>query len=238
MPTGKILVIAQVALSVLLVVVAGLFMRSFRNLSATQLGFDRDHLLEFFINPLAYGYQRQQIPALEKDILLRIGAIPGVRGATLMDNPLLSGVDSRSPVTIEGQKPLSGDDAHARWDMVGPNFFSTNGIPILSGREINEQDSGNGQRVGVINETMARKFFPNSNPIGQRAFVHTTAGDASFVIVGVAQDSKQPARERSYQRVSTSLISIPSGTTGRLEQRSSSALRGSLPRSHQQFATS
>jgi predicted permease len=201
MPTGKILVIAQVALSVLLVVVAGLFMRSFRNLSATQLGFDRDHLLEFFINPLAYGYQRQQIPALEEDILLRIGAIPGVRGATLMDNPLLSGVDSRSPVTIEGQKPLSGDDAHARWDSVGPKFFSTTGIPILAGREINEQDSGNGQRVGVINETMARKFFPNSNPIGQRAFVHTTAGDASFVIVGVAQDSKQhSAREKPSAR--------------------------------------
>jgi predicted permease len=85
--------------------------------------------------------------------------------------------------------------------MVGPNFFSTTGIPILAGREIAEQDSGNGQRVGVINETMARKFFPNSNPIGQRAFVHTTTGQAPFVIVGVARDSKQhSAREKAFPR--------------------------------------
>ena len=200
-PTGKILVIAQVALSVLLLVVASLFVRSLRNLSATQLGYDRDHLLELWVNPLPYGYQRAEIPALDENILRGIGAIPGVRGATLADNPLLSGRDSNSRVTIEGQKPLSGDDADARWDMVGPNFFSTTGIPILAGREITEQDSGTGQRVGVINQTMARKFFPNSNPIGQRAFVHTTAGQAPFVIVGVAQDSKQhSAREKALPR--------------------------------------
>jgi predicted permease len=200
-PTGKIMVVAQVALSVLLLVVAGLFVRSFRNLSATQLGYDRGHLLEFSVNPLAHGYERAGIPALDEDILRNIEAIPGVRGATLADNPLLSGMDSRSPVTIEGQKPLSGDDAHARWTMVGPKFFSTSGIPILAGREIVEQDSGNGQRVGVINETMARKFFPNSNPIGQRAFVHEATGQAPFVIVGIARDSKQrSARETALPR--------------------------------------
>ena len=190
-PTGKILVVAQVALSLLLLVVAGLFVRSFRNLSATQLGYDRDHLLQVWVNPLAYGYQRAEIPALDENILGKIGAIPGVRGATLINFPLLSGFDSNSGVTIEGQKPLSADDAHARWTMVGPNFFSTTGIPILEGREITDQDSGNGQRVGVVNEAMAQKFFPKSNPIGQRAFVHTTAGQAPFVIVGVVRDSKQ-----------------------------------------------
>jgi predicted permease len=200
-PTGKILVIAQVALSVLLLVVAGLFVRSFRNLSATQLGYDRDHLLEFSVNPLAYGYQRAEIPALDEDILRNIEAILGVRGATLADNPLLGGMDSISPVTIDGQKPSSGDDAQARWTMVGPHFFSTSGIPILAGREIVEQDSGTGQRVGVINETMARKFFPNSNPIRQRAFVHTTAGEAPFVIVGVVEDAKQRSpREKVLPR--------------------------------------
>ena len=200
-PTGKILVVAQVALSLLLLVVAGLFVRSFRNLSATQLGYDRDHLLEFSVNPLSYGYQRAEIPALDENILRRIQAIPGVRGVTLLDNALLSGRDSNSPVTVEGQKPLSGDDADARWDQVGSNFFSTAGIPILEGREITEQDSGNGQRVGVINETMARKFFPHSNPIGRRVLVKTTAGQAPFVIVGVAANSKQHGvREKASSR--------------------------------------
>lgn len=200
-PTGKVLIVAQVALSVLLLVVAGLFVRSFRNLSATELGYDRDHLLEFWVNPLAYGYQRGEIPALDENILRQIAAIPGVRGATLIDNGLLGGMDSNSPVTIEGQKALPDDAAHVRWDMVGPNFFSTTGVPILAGREITEQDSGNGEAVGVINETMARKFFPNSNPIGQRAFVHETAGQFPFIIIGVAQDSKQHgARDKALPR--------------------------------------
>jgi predicted permease len=200
-PTGKILVVAQVSLSLLLLVVAGLFVRSFRNLSNTQLGYDRDHLLEFFVDPLSYGYRPAEIPALDRSILLGIESIPGVAGATLTDNSLMGGMDSKSPVIIEGQKPLPGDDADARWDMVGPNFFTTTGIPILEGREITDGDSGNGQRVGVINQTMARKFFPRSNPIGQRVFVHTESGEAPFVIVGVVQDSKQHgAKEKPYPR--------------------------------------
>lgn len=199
--TGKILVVAQVSLSLLLLVVAVLFVRSFRNLSETQLGYDRDHLLEFFVNPLSYGYRPADIRALEQSILLRIGALPGVAGATLIDNPLMGGMDSRSPVTIEGQKPLPDDDAHARWSMIGAHFFSTTGIPIREGREITDGDSGNGQRVGLINETMVRKFFPHSNPIGQRVFVHTTSGEAPFLIVGVVQDSKhRSAKEKPFPR--------------------------------------
>ena len=199
--TGKILVVAQVSLSLLLLVVAGLFVRSFRNLSETQLGYDRDHLLEFFVDPLSYGYRPTEIPALDRSILLRIDAMPGIGGATLIDNPLMSSRDSNSPVAIEGQKPLPGNNADARWDMVGPHFFSTTGIRILEGREITDGDSGNGQRVGVINETMARKFFPRSNPIGQRVFVQTTSGQAPFIIVGVVQDSKQHgAREKPFPR--------------------------------------
>lgn len=201
-PMGKILVVAQVSLSLLLLVVAGLFVRSFRNLSETQLGYDRDHLLQFFVDPLSYGYRATEIPALNQNILLRIAALPGVGGATLIDNPLMSGRDSISPVTIEGRKPLPGDDAQVRWDMVGPNFFSTTGILILEGRGITDSDSGNGRCVGVINETMARKFFPNSNPIGQRGFIHTTSDQSPFVIVGVSQDSKQhSAQEKPFPRV-------------------------------------
>ncbi|HJT16839.1 MAG TPA: ABC transporter permease, partial [Thermoanaerobaculia bacterium] len=188
-PAGKILIVAQVSLSLLLLVVAGLFVRSFRNLSRTRLGYDHDHLLQFYVNPLASGYRPAEIPALQQEIVRSIEAIPGVRGATLSEHPLISGMDSNSPVTTQGQKPLQGDDAEAHWSEVGANFFSTIGIPILEGREINESDSGNGQRVAVINATMAHKFFPHSDPIGQQAIVHTTLEDAPFVIVGVAQDA-------------------------------------------------
>jgi putative ABC transport system permease protein len=170
-------------------------------LSETQLGYDREHLLQFYVRPLSYGYRPNEIAALDRSILARVEAIPGVRGTTLIDNPLMSDLDSSSPVTIEGQDPLPEDDAHAGWSMVGPNFFSTTGISILQGREITDADSGNRERVGVINETMSRKFFPGSDPIGQRAFVHTTSGDAPFVIVGVVGDSKpHGAKDKALPR--------------------------------------
>ncbi len=198
---GKILVVAQVALSLLLLVIAALFVRSFRNLSETQLGYDRDHLLQFFVDPISYGYQPGEVAAVDHAILQAIRGIPGVRGVTLIDNPLVSGMDSSSPVTIQGQKPSQRDDKDAHWSMVGPNFFSTTGIPILEGREITEADSGTGQRAGVINETMARNYFPNANPIGQQAVVHTTGGEYPFVIVGVVQDAKQrDAKEKPFPR--------------------------------------
>ena len=201
MPVAKILVVAQVSLSLLLLVVAGLFVRSFRNLASVQLGYDRNHLLQFDTNALSYGYQRPEILALYQQMLDRIAAVPGVRAATLSDNGLLGGTDSQDPFAIEGQKPLPGKAYEARWDLVGPNFFSSAGIPILMGREITAQDGGNGQLVGVINQTLAQQYFANSNPIGQRFLVKESVGHFDFVIVGVAADSKHGSvREKPFPR--------------------------------------
>jgi predicted permease len=198
-PIAKVLVVAQVALSLLLLVVAGLFIRSFRNLAEVQLGFNRDHILQFRASALTYGYQRPEILPLYQQMLDRIAAVPGVRGATLSDNGLLGGTDSTDSFTIEGQRTKASDDEETHWDLVGPNFFSTAGIPILMGREITSQDSGNGQRVGVINQTLARKYFANSNPIGKRIVMPAEHFD--FVIVGVAADSKHNSvREKPFPR--------------------------------------
>ena len=200
-PIGKILVVAQVALSLLLLVVAGLFIRSFRNLSDVNLGFEREHLAEFGTNALTYGYQRPDIIALYNDILQRVAAVPGVRAVSLSDHGLLSGTDSQDPFSIEGEKTKSGQAYEARWDIVGPNFFSTAGIPILLGREITAQDGGNGQLVGDINQTLAKMYFANANPIGQRIEVHESMGHYDFVIVGVVADSKHgDVRERPFPR--------------------------------------
>jgi predicted permease len=200
-PLGKGLVVAQVAISLLLLVVAGLFLHSFRNLALVRLGYDQDHLLMFHADPLSYGYQRPQVPALYDDMLRRLSAIPGVRAASLDDNGIMGGTDSQDSISIEGQKPKAGDENEARWDFVGPSFFSATGIPILAGREIRTQDSGNGQRVGVVNHTFARKYFPDSNPIGRRVLVLETTGHFDFVIVGVAADSKHGSvREKPFPR--------------------------------------
>ncbi|MGB6482605.1 MAG: ABC transporter permease [Candidatus Acidiferrales bacterium] len=200
MPIGKVLVVAQVALSLLLLVVAGLFVRSFRNLSEVNLGYDRDHIMQFSTDALTYGYARAEVIPVYEQILQRVRAIPGVRGASLSDNGLLSGTDSQSSFTLEGEAK-ERDDEKARWDVIGPDFFSAAGIPILQGREIGPQDSGNGQHVGVINETFARKFFPNSNPIGKRVIVDEHTGHFDFVIVGIAADSKHGSvREKPFPR--------------------------------------
>ena len=202
LPVGKALVVAQVALSLLLLVVAALFVRSFQRLAEVQPGFDRDHILTFNISPFSYGYKAAEIPQLYKDIIERLDVVPGIRSASLIDNGLFSGMDSSSPVVVEGEKPKTGDEVDSRWDLVGPNFFSTAGIPILYGREIGPQDSGNGQRVGVVNEEFVRYYFAQgSNPIGKRVHVQTTSGVSDFVIVGVAANAKQHSlREKPRSR--------------------------------------
>ena len=200
-PIGKVLVVGQVALSLLLLIVAGLFIRSFQKLSDVNLGYDRDHLLVFSVFPRTAGYQGAAGTEVLKEMLDRLRAIPGVRGATLSENGLLGDSDSRDEISIDGYTPKSGQNMHAHFDEVGPNFFSTVGTPILMGREIGPEDSGNGQRVGLINETMARYFFGNESPIGRRIWDMFPTTHTDFVVVGVVADSKHNSlREKPEPR--------------------------------------
>jgi predicted permease len=201
-PVGKILVIGQVALSLLLLIVAGLFVHSFRKLSDVQLGYERDHLFLFRVTPLEYGYQLgAPVAQLYKDLFDRVGAIPGVRAVTFSQNGLFSHSESGDPISIEGFTPKSGQDMEARFDEVGPNYFSAIGIPILMGRDIGPQDGGNGQRVGVINQTMAKYYFGESNPIGRRIWDEFPTNRVNFVVVGVAADAKyNSVREKTPRR--------------------------------------
>ncbi|HXQ98095.1 MAG TPA: ABC transporter permease [Candidatus Limnocylindrales bacterium] len=191
MTMGKVLVVVQVTLSLLLLVAAGLFVRSFQKLSEVNLGYDRDHLLVFRVMPTTYGYRGPALNQLYKNMLDRIAALPGVRSVSLSEDGLITNQDSNDPVSIEGQPPKVGDGANdSRSDQVGPNYFSTTGIPILMGREIGPQDSGNAERVGLINQTFARHFYGDSNPIGTRVSIITPAGHEDFVVVGVVADAK------------------------------------------------
>ena len=200
-PLGKVLVVGQVALSLLLLIVAGLFVRSFQKLSDVNLGYDRDHLVVFGVNPKLAGYQSAAGTQVLKEMLDRLRAIPGIRGATLSDNGLLGDSDSRDEISIDGYTPKSGQNMHAHFDEVGPNFFSTIGTPILMGRDIGPEDSGNGQRVGLVNETMARYFFGNESPIGRRIWDMFPTTHTDFVVVGVVADSKHNSlREKPQPR--------------------------------------
>ena len=198
---GKILVVGQVAFSLLLLVVAGLFVHSFQKLSEVQLGYDHDHLLLFGIDPVESGYKGPAIAEMYKALMTNIRAIPGVRGVTLSQNGLFSHSESADGIKIDGYKPPSGQNMHARFDEVGPNYFATVGIPILVGRDITEQDGGSGQRVGVINQTMARYYFGNESPIGRRIWDTFPTSYQDFVVVGVAADAKYNSlREQTPRR--------------------------------------
>ena len=199
-PLGNILVVAQVALSLLLLIVAGLFVRSFQKLTQVQLGFDRDHLLLFNVEPLTVGYKGPAITQLYKDLAARIGAVPGVRAVSFSHNGLFSGSESQDQISIEAYTPKSGQEMHARFDHVGPNYFSTVGIPVLAGREIGPQDEGSGQRVCVINQTMARYYFGDETPIGRRIWDMFPTTHTDCVVVGVVADAKYNSLDEKTPR--------------------------------------
>src|SRR6516164_9229585 len=155
----KYLVIAQVALSLLLVVCAGLFLRTLWNLQSVALGYPKEKLLMLTVDGLTAGYKDAQLSALWRDLLPRVRALPGVQGATFSQNGLFSGSESGDQIDVEGFTPQNDKDKGSRFDKVGPEYFSTVGIPLLLGREFGVQDTMTSPKVCVINETFAKKFF-------------------------------------------------------------------------------
>jgi predicted permease len=202
LPVGKLLVVAQVAVSLVLLVAAGLFVRSLSRLSEVSLGYNREHLLLFRVNAAAGGYRGAATTHLYQELLEKITVIPGLRGVTISHNGLFSSSESGDPVAVEGYVPKPGEEMHSAMDHVGPHYFSTMGIPILLGREIEAQDSGNGPRAAVINQTFARQFFPNTNPIGKHVRDTYPGNPADMVVVGVVSDAKYNSlREKTLPRI-------------------------------------
>jgi len=189
-PVGKILVVTQVSISLVLLVAAGLFVRSLQRLSEVKLGYKTERLLLFRVRPIPAGYKDAAIPRVLQDLLDKFKAVPGVSAATLSSNGLFAHSESADPISVEGYIPKPGELPHSRMDQVGPDYFSVVGMPILSGRGITAQDSGNGPRVAVINQAFAKQFFPNTNPIGKRVTDTYPGNPASAEIVGVVADAK------------------------------------------------
>ena len=186
---GTILVVGQVSLSVVLLIVAGLFVHSFQKLVQVEPGYDSDHLLQFAVGPSPDNYKGNP-DQLHKEVLERIRAIPGVRSASLSVSGLFSNIDLGMNISIDGYAPAPGQQMGAFNDYVGPSYFSTAGIPILLGREVGPQDEGNAPLVGVINQTMARTYFGEANPIGRRIRASLPPMSLDFVVVGIVADSK------------------------------------------------
>jgi macrolide transport system ATP-binding/permease protein len=184
----KILVVAQVALSLFALITAGLFVRSLQKAKDVNPGFVSDNVVLMGFNMGREGYGEAQAKQFHRQLLERIEALPGVQSATIARNRPFGGGFSRS-VFIEGQEPPPGGrGVLVQTNVIGPKFFDTLGIPLLKGRDFTDADRENAPLMVIINETMANRFWPNQDPIGKR---FKFFGDKDFrEVAGVASDSK------------------------------------------------
>ena len=194
----KPLVIAQVAFSIVLLIAAGLVTQNLRNLEDQNFGFVTEGRLIVNIDPSLGGYTPDKLYGLYQRLQEKLPQIPGVLGASLSGYSPLGGNNWNEGVYIEG-KPRDYRWTAPSWNRVGPHYFETIGTRLLQGRAIDERDTPAAPHVTVINETFARRFFPNENPIGQ----HFGMGDAShsgdYEIVGIVGDAKyQDTRGPAY----------------------------------------
>ena len=185
---GKMLVIAQIAVSIVLLIGAGWFVQTLANLETVNLGYARDKLLIMHVQPISAGYKEARLAAFYSDLARRLEQTPGVRALTFSQNGIFSGSESDTPIIVEGYKPAKEQDKDSRFDLIGPDYFSSLGIPMLQGRQISARDNDTAPRVCVVNETFAKFYFPNANPIGRHVTTDFPGIHLTLEIVGVAQD--------------------------------------------------
>jgi predicted permease len=188
---NSLLVVAQVAISLVLLMGAGLFLRTLANLRDVDLGFTPDRLLIVDVNPQAAGYRGDRAIALTRALVDRFRAVPGVSSVSLSEHGALMGRDSSTNV-MRAQGSIAGPEGfpRAQWDVVGPGYFSTIGTRIVSGRDFSERDDAGSPLVIAINEEMARVFFAGDNPIGRR-LVWGDEASKPLEIVAVTRDLRQ-----------------------------------------------
>jgi macrolide transport system ATP-binding/permease protein len=183
---SRILVAAQIAFTLLILVAAALFSRSLSNLESIQLGFNRESVLTFQLNARQAGHQDPEIIEFYSRLRKQFSELPGVRGATLSGLPLIGSGSSVNDVVEPGGKKLNSQIM-----SVGSSFFSTMQIPILLGREIDDRDRAGAPMVAVVNQTFAKKVFGDQNPIGR--YVLQPGGcstcNMDIEIVGLAADA-------------------------------------------------
>lgn len=195
-PLAKGLLVLQIGLSIVLLIGAGLFARSLRNLGAADLGLARENLLLIDVRPS--GKTPQAWHQFWTELNRRLSAMPGVRSVALAGDAVFGNGGWNQDVWIE-RPGQPAQDAHIAMNLVGPGFFATAGIPILSGREFGEQDRENTPLVAVVNLTFARQFFGNENPIGKRFGDHGEASRGRYEIVGVVGDAKYGSVREQHQ---------------------------------------
>ena len=188
-----LLVVAEVALSLVLLASAGLLIRSFIQLLKTDPGFNPDRLLTMnLVLPTAKYKEEPQRAAFYSDLLQRVNQLPGVTSAAIVNHLPLGGSNSSTSFLVEGvPDPPPGQEFDGRYRVCSPGYFQTMGISVLKGRSFTDQDKAGAPHVIIVNETLARKYWPNDDPIGKRMrYTGPLEQNPWMQVVGVVQDVK------------------------------------------------
>ena len=204
-------VAAQIALSLLLLIGAGLFVRTLRNLKNLDLGFTTDHLVTFTVDPKLAGYEDIRTVSLYQEILDKLSGLPAVRSAAATNDPELANNNWGNNITIAGYHPAEGDHMNVEWARVSPGYFSTMKMPLLAGREIEQSDRLGTHKVADVNESFAHRYFGRPQDALGHYFC-SGAGDVTpdIEIVGVVKDARHTTvRESVRQTVFTPYLQDP-----------------------------
>jgi len=185
----KGLVVAQVALSMLLIAGAGLFARSLYNLKHLSPGFDIEALVSFAISPELNGYDQPRLKHFYQQLQEDLRQVSGVRGVSMAAEPVLSDSESSRTVQVQGYQTKPDENMNPWTNEIAPDYFRTMGIPLVLGREFTERDGADAPLVGIVNETFAKYYFGSENPIGRRFGWRVLNNPGAIEIVGVVKDS-------------------------------------------------
>ena len=186
---SKSLLAVQVGISCVLLIVAGLFVQTLRNLEGEAVGYDPEGVLQFSIDPTLNGYEGPELVSLYEEVMRRARAVPGVVSASISSLVPVGGMISIGPVYVQGYERAEDENISAVENMVASDYFSTLGMPILLGRALSDSDDAASPLVAVVNEAFVEQFFAGENPIGQRfGFDEENPGDVE--IVGVTSNVK------------------------------------------------
>lgn len=183
------LVIAEVAASLMLLIVAGTLVGGLQHAQRLDLGFRADHVLNVRLNPRDVGYSEERTREFYRELKRRVGALPGVQSVSEAFSVPLGYISDAKPVYAKGRAMTPGDRAPViNANAIDGDYFGTMGIPLLRGRAFTESDDGNSRRVAIVNQTMAARFWPGQDAIGKRFAME--AGGPLLEVVGMARDSK------------------------------------------------
>jgi predicted permease len=196
----KSLIVFQAALSLSLLVSAGLLTKSLRNLEHQDFGLQTTNRYVVHLDPAGAGYTPERLPALYQALEQRFGALPGVQGVGLALYSTLEGNNWGEGIRVEGQ-PEPGPNEHnvASWDRVNPMFFETVGQPVIRGRGFTAADTTTSQLVAVVNQAFVKKFFPQEDPIGRHFGIFDIKYAGAFEIVGIVANAKYNNPREEYR---------------------------------------